>query len=504
MIFDFRCLECAPWLIMHRVLARAIRPPPRPRSQFMLFNSLIFIVFAIAFYAVWRFARAHAAARWGWLIAASFFFYGWYDWRYIFLLVITGSNAFYAALAIEKRPESKKALLAISIIGNLALLCAFKYLGFLTMNLNALFGSAGVHLRVIRLALPIGISFYTFQSMSYVIDVYRDKLKPTRSILHYFAFVSMFPHLIAGPIVRPADILPQLTVIRPITPEERFDGLRLIVMGYFKKVVLADNMGPFVDRAFGFGHTVGFQSMPFWWAAVAMFSFQIYYDFSGYSDIARGLARWMGYDFCLNFNHPYISGSFREFWTRWHISLSTWFRDYVYIPLGGSRRGEFRRHVNLWITMLVSGLWHGAAWTFVVWGGVHAAFLSIERITRWPERLSKFRIGKFIAPIIVVPIVFIAWVFFRANSMGQAFDIIRIMFNPAARSLEPFTLVGFRPLLYLGIAGLMEMYFYFGIDRSRFASSRMVAAIEPVILALMIAACIFFRGTGNAFIYFQF
>lgn len=470
----------------------------------MLFNSLIFIAFAIAFYVVWRFARAHPAARWGWLIAASFFFYGWYDWRYVFLLIITGSNAFFAALAMEKRPESRKTLLTISIIGNLALLCVFKYLGFLTMNLNALLGPAGVHLRVIKLALPIGISFYTFQSMSYVIDVYRGELKPTRSILHYFAFVSMFPHLIAGPIVRPADILPQLTLVRPITPEERFDGLRLIVMGYFKKVVLADNMGPFVDRAFGVGGGVGFTSMPFWWLAATLFAFQIYFDFSGYSDIARGLARWMGYDFCLNFNHPYISLSFREFWTRWHISLSTWFRDYVYIPLGGSRRGEFRRHVNLWITMLVSGLWHGAAWTYVAWGGLHAAFLSIERVTRLPDRLGRIPGGKLLSSLIVVPLVIVAWVFFRANSFGQAFAIIRLMFNPAARSLAPIFQVGIKPLLYLGIAGLMELYFYVRLDKSRFASSRLIAAFEPVLLAIMIAACIFFRGSGNAFIYFQF
>ena len=223
--------------------------------------------------------------------------------------------------------------------------------------------------------------------MSYTIDVYRGRMKPVTNLFHFFAFLSMFPQLVAGPIVRARDLIPQLEKNRDTTEAERWDGLKLIVGGYFKKVVIADNLAPFVNTAFAAVPSP--DSSLYWWLVIAAFAFQIFFDFAGYSDIARGLAKWMGYDFLVNFDHPYTSTSLREFWARWHISLSTWFRDYVYIPLGGSKKGESWGHVSMWMTMVISGLWHGAAFHFLVWGAVHALFLSIERITLWPERLKK-------------------------------------------------------------------------------------------------------------------
>jgi alginate O-acetyltransferase complex protein AlgI len=265
--------------------------------------------------------------------------------------------------------------------------------------------------------------------MSYTFDVYRNKLKPTKSILQFFAYLSMFPQLVAGPIVRAETMLPQLLEVKGVSNEKRWDGFQLIVRGYFKKMVIADNLAPLVMAAFS-APDINTSTM-FWWGAIIAFAFQIYCDFAGYSDIARGLALWMGYDFPDNFNHPYISTSIREFWERWHISLSTWFRDYLYIPLGGNRKGKFRSYINLWITMLVSGLWHGAAWTFVAWGAVHAFFASAERLTGWPEKIGKSSVAKFLAWFIVSIQVLVAWVFFRAENINQALDILKVLYSTA-------------------------------------------------------------------------
>jgi alginate O-acetyltransferase complex protein AlgI len=469
----------------------------------MLFNSLTFLIFGVLFFAAWPLAKGPRAVRWGFITVASFIFYGWWDWRFIFLILASGLLDYFCALGMERRPAWKRPLLVVSVIGNIGSLAAFKYITFLTVNANALLQAAGGwQVPVIEAALPIGISFYTFQSMSYTIDVYRGKLTPTRNVLHFFAYLSMFPQLVAGPIIRASHLLPQLEEERKTTEEDRWQGLKLIAYGYFKKVVLADNLAPAVNLAFG--SNLVEPSAPFWWLVVSMFALQIYFDFSGYSDIARGLGRWMGYDFPLNFDHPYKSISMREFWNRWHISLSTWFRDYVYIPMGGSRVGGLAFYRNIWITMILSGLWHGAAWHFVIWGGLHAFYVSLEKLTSWPQRLHRVPGGKLLSWLLVILMVWIGWVFFRAQTFEQAWEILVVMFNPTLLTFPDL------PLLFAVAAGALalgaanEVIHRFSLERLYKPNKFSVRVLEPVYIALVLVACIYLRGPGSAFIYFQF
>jgi len=335
--------------------------------------------------------------------------------------------------------------------------------------------------------------------MSYTLDVYRGVLKPTRHIFHFFAYLSMFPQLVAGPIVRAKDILAQLAVRQHVSESDRWDGTRLILAGYFKKVVIADNLAYSVNYAFNSPQMS--QSSLYWWAIITAFAFQIYCDFSGYSDIAIGLARWMGYRFKLNFNHPYIAHSIRDFWGRWHISLSTWFRDYVYIPLGGSKTGPLRGHINMWVTMVVSGLWHGAAWTFVIWGALHALYLSIERLTDWPEKLATSKTGMALCQVIVLIQVWIAWVFFRANDFTQAFSILKVMFS--FNTVMDAT-IGFKALAILVSFGLWE--FTHRIKGNLIPQGILIPhpMAQVAVYSIVAACCIYLRGPGAEFIYFQF
>ncbi|MFW6310177.1 MAG: MBOAT family O-acyltransferase [Prolixibacteraceae bacterium] len=467
----------------------------------MLFNSLVFVAFAIIFFLVFKIVRRKVKGRLIWLTIASFFFHGWWDWRFLFLIIFSGLVDYYAALGMAKFPERKKLLLLLSVLANVGSLSLFKYSGFVAANIDALFNLSGNFSLVENipgffLITPAGISFYTFQSMSYTIDVYRGKLAPTKRIVQFFAYLSMFPQLVAGPIVRAKIMLPQLLTIPEVTKEQQWTGFQLIVRGYFLKMVIADNLAPQVVAAFG-APEVNPSSL-FWWGIIIAFAFQIYCDFAGYTAIARGLSRWMGYEIPANFDHPYISTSIREFWTRWHISLSTWFRDYVYIPLGGNQKGKFRKHINLWITMLVSGLWHGAAWTFVVWGAVHAVFASIEHITRWPEKLGVSLPGKLIAWLFVSVQVLVAWVFFRSHSIQQAWEIVQVMFS-------------FRGDFELGWGLNGTFFILLIVFREIFAAlhrdSRLrwkYPVAEMVFYAVLIVMIIFFRGEGSEFIYFQF
>lgn len=470
----------------------------------MLFNKFEFVIFAVLFFIGWRALRSHRTQRWVFLILASLFFYGWWDWRYVFLLVFTGLMDFSAGLAMERYPHRKKLLLIASLFGNVGTLAVFKYLGFASTTANAALQFMGIHtqLPVYNLILPVGISFYTFESLSYTIDVYKGLVKPTHNILRFFAFLSLFPHLVAGPVIRPHDMMPQLDADTDPTPDQKWDGMRLIASGLFKKMVIADTLAPVVNA--GFAQTVLPDSAAYWWILTTMFAVQIYCDFSGYTDIARGLAKWMGYEFPLNFNHPYISGSIKEFWTRWHISLSSWFRDYVYIPLGGSRKGELVGHRNLWITMLVCGLWHGAAWHFVIWGGLHAAFTSIERITNWPERMTRLRFGRMFSTLIVLVMVWVAWVFFRSSSTAQAFSIVSIMFNPQASDMSAVQALSKTSILMVAITFMREFYFFMRWDKIAIWEHKAAKVFHPVALAAVLLACVYFRGAGNTFIYFQF
>ncbi len=471
----------------------------------MLFNSLSFLLFFGLFIALWPVLRKRKNGRWGYLTLASLVFYGWWDWRFIFLIIGSGLIDYLAGLAMVRYPGRRKWFLVISILGNVGTLATFKYLDFFLGNVNRALSMLGIEADVplAGLPLPVGISFFTFQSMSYTIDVYRRELKPTRNVLHFFAYLSMFPQLVAGPIVRAAHLLPQLETIRPTTEQQRWDGLKLILFGYAKKVIVADNLAICVQRAFA--AETPLDSCALWWLVMVMFAFQIYCDFSGYTDIARGLAKWMGYDFPANFNHPYISSSFREFWSRWHISLSTWFRDYVYIPLGGSRGGALTSHRNLWITMVLSGVWHGAGWTMLMWGVLHAGYMSVERLTNWPKRLAGLPGGRHVATLLVFLLVVVAWVFFRAIGFVQAVQIIGTMFNFTNLNVAlARASVGDEHLLLLAVMILRQMYFHFGLDRLSWRLPQPARILEPVALAVLLWACVFLRGPSQDFIYFQF
>lgn len=471
----------------------------------MLFNSMVFVVFALLFYFIWPFFRKSNVPRWSIIVIASFIFYGWWDVRFLVLLVFTGLIDYWAGLAIFAYPKYKKPFLILSLIGNLGSLAIFKYLDFGIANANALMNWMGYDIAIPyqKLILPVGISFYTFQSMSYTIDVYKDQLKPTKNVLHFFAYLSMFPQLVAGPIVRAADLLPQLEEGKPASDVQLWDGLRLIAYGYVKKVVIADQFAPVINDAFS--AAVPLHSCIYWWIVMVLFAFQIYCDFSGYSDIARGLAKWMGYEFPLNFDHPYIATSFKNFWQRWHISLSTWFRDYVYIPLGGSRVTKSRAIFNLWITMVVSGFWHGAAWPFVVWGVLHGTYMVIERLTNWNKHFEKNIITKFMGMSIVFTLVLIAWVFFRASTMQQAISIISEMFNFSHLSMLNLSgLIPLHVMLLLFLIALRQLYIAVNLGESGIWPKMAMPYFETVTIIFLLVFAVFCRGTGSAFIYFQF
>jgi alginate O-acetyltransferase complex protein AlgI len=321
-------------------------------------------------------------------------------------------------------------------------------------------------------------------------------------VLLFFSYLALFPQLVAGPIVRARDLIPQLRELRPTTELERWNGFKLIVIGYFKKVVLADNIAPLVNSGFSNIHQTDHSG--FWWVVVAGFAFQIYFDFSGYSDIARGLAKWMGLHFRLNFNHPYHSRSLREFWTRWHISLSTWFRDYVYIPLGGSRKGKLNAHLFMWITMVVSGLWHGAAWTFIIWGALHALYISIERITRWPRLLARLPGGAILSLLITNVLVLIGWVFFRADSWGDALKILSDMFSFSGNGSFVLSDPIRNGIFWLGISILIEVLTALRVRPHRWFPVPARRWADMLYVLLMLLACLYLRGEGNVFIYFQF
>ena len=423
---------------------------------------------------------------------------------YIGLILVSGLIDYSSAWGMKRLPQRKRFFLACSLVGNLGLLFAFKYASFIASNTDLILANLGVSFSLESAlpetldTLPVGISFYTFQSMSYTIDVYRGRLQPTRNILAFFAYLSLFPQLVAGPIVRASQLLPEVLDPKPASPDQIDEGLRLIVYGCVKKVVLADQLAPYVDAAFANGNTAG--SVGYWWFIAALFGAQIYGDFSGYTDIARGLGKWMGFDFGINFNHPYIAVSLRDFWTRWHISLSSWFRDYVYIPLGGSRRGVVWGLGAMTTTMLVSGLWHGAAWTFVAWGALHAGFLAFERLTGLSKRSSPV-LGR----TLTLAVVLLAWIMFRAQTMDQALVIIGVMLGidsaaPSTLAAATFAPV---PIILLLAFALREIgaIFDFGWHRLSIATQK---RWQPVALAALACAAVVFRGPPAQFIYFQF
>jgi alginate O-acetyltransferase complex protein AlgI len=362
----------------------------------MLFDSAIYPVFlGLVALIYWRLAHDEQNR---FLLAASYFFYGWWDWRFLLLMIASTAIDYRlaAAIASTNDPRKKRALVIVSLALNFGTLAYFKYSNFFLDSLHVPHG-------FLNIILPPAISFYTFQEVAYIVDVYHGRVAPARRFTEYALFISFFPHLIAGPIQRPSDLLGQVGRPRDFNSGHIYDGCMLILSGLFRKCVIADSCAALANAAFaGRMGSTGFAAL----IGMYAFAWQIYGDFSGYSDIARGSAQVLGFRFMVNFQQPYLATSLRDFWHRWHISLSTWLRDYLYIPLGGNRRAPYR---NLFVTMLLGGLWHGASWTYVLWGGWHGAGLAVERATkRWMGR------------ILVFHFVCLGWILFRAPSVGQA------------------------------------------------------------------------------------
>lgn len=392
----------------------------------MVFTSWAFVAFLAVVLAGLSAARTREQ-RQLLILLASIYFYGYWQPWYLLLLATPSAIDYVCALRIEASdvPRVRKRWLLVSLVTNLGLLGYFKYANFFVANVSALFGLPQRHLDIL---LPVGISFYTFKTLSYTIDVYRRELAACRSLWKYAMFVTYFPELVAGPIVRASIFLPQM--VRPLTPSWRRAtlGFQLILLGVTKKLLIADRMSAFIDPVFASPHAFDGVTVA---AAVVAYSLQIYCDFSGYSDIAIGVSRVIGFDLPENFAMPYSATSITEFWRRWHITLSQWLRDYLYIPLGGNRGSEARTYRNLMLTMLIGGLWHGAAWTFIAWGAYHGLLLAVHRRfgRAWDAMPALARqAGMFLLALL-------GWVFFRATSFGMAMDLFRRLFVPTEGSL---------------------------------------------------------------------
>jgi alginate O-acetyltransferase complex protein AlgI len=403
----------------------------------VLFNSVEFTIFLpVVLLIYWALGGLHTRVQNLFLVVASYFFYGWWDWRFLSLIAFSSAVDFVVGLGLGRtdEPRKRKLLLMASIIVNIGFLGFFKYFNFFADNFAQAFTFLGRHMEAGRLniILPVGISFYTFQTLSYSIDVYRGKIEPTRDPVSFFAFVSFFPQLVAGPIERATNLLPQFQQKRFLTYEQAADGFRQMLWGFFKKIVIADNCAGIVNDVFA-GHTDHNGSTLV--LAVVLFAFQIYGDFSGYSDIAIGTARLFGFNLMRNFAFPYFSRDIAEFWRRWHISLTSWFRDYVYIPLGGSRGTAWNRIRNTLVIFLVSGFWHGANWTFIAWGALNAIYfiplMLLKRNRKYTDQVAEHSflpsLKEFLQMLLTFTLTTLAWVFFRAESLGQAFSYLHII-----------------------------------------------------------------------------
>lgn len=405
----------------------------------MLFNSFEFMAFLpIVFLLYWFVFRGR---KWQNLLVviASYVFYGWWDWRFLFLIALTSLCSYGSGLLLEHyngKRRIQKAVSAANTVLNLGILGVFKYYNFFIENLDALFSALGWHLDwvTMQIILPVGISFYTFQALSYTIDVYQRKLPATHDIVEFFAYISFFPQLVAGPIERATNLLPQFQQQRHFDYAKAVDGMRQMLWGFFKKLVIADNCAVVVNQYWDrYSELPGFTLF----LLGVFFTFQIYSDFSGYSDIAIGCARLFGFNLMRNFNYPYFSRSIPEFWRRWHISLTTWFRDYIYFPLGGSRCDKWKTIRNVYIVWAISGLWHGANWTFVCWGFFHATLLAIYNVlginTKYKNVVAYERylpnIRETLQIILTFFLTVIGWILFRAESMTQAVGFLSAMFT---------------------------------------------------------------------------
>ncbi|RXK81813.1 MBOAT family O-acyltransferase [Filimonas effusa] len=474
----------------------------------MLFNSLNFLIFFTVVLTLYYFLPRKYT--WVLLLIASLFFYMCWRWQYIFLLFFPATIDFFVARKLEHTPEQKKKklLLCISIITNLGLLFYFKYYNFFieSFNASAAFLHSPLVINSAKIILPVGISFYTFQSISYTVEVYRGHIKAERHFGRFALFVSYFPQLVAGPINRPQILLPQLRNLEPLEADNFVKGGRLILWGMFKKIVVADRLAIFVNIVYNDPGAYHGASLII---ATLFFAFQIYCDFSGYSDIAIGVAKTMGVDLVKNFNKPYFSHSIKEFWSKWHISLSTWFRDYLYIPLGGNRAGTGKWIFNLFITFLVSGIWHGASWNFVIWGAIHGVLIALEALNS-KYKFIPVKLPGLISNLLTFVLVCFAWIFFRSNTVHDSFLVIRNMFDwsiPLWNEIKQLNganiynfAVGF-PLIILLL--LFEKGWEAAWAQRLFHGSVIMRFGCYLVLFLLIALFGVFISQGS-FIYFQF
>ncbi|HPM80122.1 MAG TPA: MBOAT family O-acyltransferase [Candidatus Anammoximicrobium sp.] len=483
----------------------------------MLFHTWTFLLFFAVFYPVYLLIKG-TRLKLPWLLTASYVFYGWWNPVYL-ILIVWATLVDYLAVVGMARTRWKKPWLVLSLLNNLSLLGFFKYGRFVVENLNSLAAWLGLpwtlgdpDVRFLSDAvnsllygcgidhtvpafsylLPVGISFYVFQSMSYTIDYYRGNVAFEPNFVRYATFVSLFPQLVAGPIERASNLLPQLHGTPQITRDDVSDGGFLFVVGLFKKVALADYLARYVDPIYA--SPGDYQAAALALATVA-FAWQIYFDFSGYTDMARGIGRMMGIRLMLNFYHPYLATGLGDFWQRWHISLSTWFKDYVYIPLGGNRHGEVATYRNMVLTMLISGLWHGAMWTFVIWGAVHAAGRVLTRALEGTP-FYQHRVPKLAKQVLTFLIVCFAWVFFRAQSVGDAWLILRRI--ASCELADPAI-----PLLMIGLVLAIWIYQYVWESRLYAVLQRPLVRVALVVgMVVYIATLI--TASDQAFIYFQF
>lgn len=477
----------------------------------MIFNSIEFALFLpIVFVLYWFVLCKNLKVQNMLILVSSYIFYGWWSWKLLGLIALSSIVDYIIGILLNKEEKKKNriALLCISIAFNIGLLMYFKYMNFFIDSFHDLFTLFGrpFNYTSLSIILPVGISFYTFQTLSYTIDVYKRKLEPTKDIIAFFSFVSFFPQLVAGPIERASNLLPQFYKKRIFSFEQGKEGSRQILWGLFKKIVIADNLSPFVNQAFSNYQDASSITLIL---GVFYFAIQIYCDFSGYSDIAIGTARLFGFKLMTNFAFPYFSRDIAEFWRRWHISLSSWFKDYIYIPLGGSRGSLFKKIRNVFIIFLVSGFWHGANWTFIAWGALNALFFlplllanrnrkNIDNVTHnrlfFPSAQEIFKI------IFTFILVCFAWIFFRADTINDAFSYIGCIFT---NEMFDGSFIGSKYFIFIVILIVIEWlqrHKKFGLARI----DHIPNIFRKVSYLLLILTIMFFGSNEQTFIYFQF
>lgn len=476
----------------------------------MLFTSAEFLVFLPIVFALYWVLASRLKWQNALIVVASYVFYGWWDWRFLLLIAFTSLCSYLFGLLISKNMAEGKSRRArqfnvLNIVINIAILALFKYHNFFVESLIELFPSIGAEKLLLNLILPVGISFYTFQALSYTIDVYKRKIEPTQDVVQFFAYVSFFPQLVAGPIERATQLLPQFGKIKQFDYAMAVDGIRQMLWGFFKKIVVADNCAVFVDNIWGdFAGQHGSTLV----VAAFLFSIQIYCDFSGYSDIAIGCAKLFGIRLMRNFNVPYFSRDIAEFWRRWHVSLTTWFRDYIYIPLGGSRVSKLKVVRNTLVIFLVSGLWHGANWTFVAWGAYHAVLflplIILGKNRKYTNVVAEDRTLPTIKELGQMTVTFflamIGWVLFRSVTIGQAWGFLQGIFS---KTLFAVPNIPFKTMLFVVIMLVVEW-----LQRKKehgFVMEGVKSGVVRYACYFAVLGVIFVFGVFNeSFIYFQF